>query len=661
MRFLYFTLTLCLFAMNSTTHGASIEVSPPSVPDFFGESESAVLGAELSPSGKHLAIQRINGDGRTALLVLDTATLKSVHTVASFNDADVSDMGWINDDRLYYRTSVRGGASWRANGAVFAVNRDGESRKQLRTASGGYEQETTGTTIKRRMLPWDYQIEGSFHDGSDDVLVSRLIVDRAVWEITAERLFRLNTKTLELRDLLDGKQPERISRWTLNAQNEVVAGEAWDKGRHRIHIREGQAWRTIGDFDAFSGEGFQPKFVIGKDLYVTASKGDLGAIYKLGREAGKPEGEAIIEIEGYDFNGYPIFDRRANRLLGFRHLSDAWGTTWTDPKMVSIQKSVDEYLPTTINHLACGNCSESPAYLISAVSDRQPVSFWLVGGANDKPRFLGASRPSIKPQQVGTRELHRFVARDGLSIPVYLTLPAGESKAPRPAVVLVHGGPWARGATWEWSDEAQFLASRGYVVIEPEFRGSTGFGFAHFKAGWKQWGLAMQDDLADAAKWAIASGVADPKRMAIAGASYGGYATLMGLAKNPELFRCGFEWVGVSDIRYLYQDRLSDISSDARNYDLKVLIGDPDRDADMLKSVSPVNFAAQIKQPLLMAYGREDSRVAIEHGNAMYAAIREHNPLADLVVYQDEGHGWAMSKTRIDFWARVEAFLKKNL
>jgi dipeptidyl aminopeptidase/acylaminoacyl peptidase len=228
-------------------------------------------------------------------------------------------------------------------------------------------------------------------------------------------------------------------------------------------------------------------------------------------------------------------------------------------------------------------------------------------------------------------------------------------------VVLVHGGPWVRGVHFGWDRQVQFLASRGYAVLQPEYRGSRGYGDAHFKAGWKQWGQAMQDDVADAARWAIAKGVADGKRVCIAGASYGGYATLMGLIRNPELFRCGVDWVGVTDINLLYDLRFTNTSQDAKTYGLPTLIGDQKADAAMLKANSPLENASKITQPLLLAYGGKDRTVPIEHGRKFHDAVKRSNQRVEWIEYPQEGHGWAYQRTKLDFWTRVEKFLAENL
>ncbi|PTT85587.1 S9 family peptidase, partial [Pelomonas sp. HMWF004] len=275
-------------------------------------------------------------------------------------------------------------------------------------------------------------------------------------------------------------------------------------------------------------------------------------------------------------------------------------------------------------------------------------------------QLLAGARPDLTPADMGQRDYHRIKARDGLELPVLVTQAAGPSRGPRPAVLLVHGGPWVRGTHWPWEPRAQFLASRGYVVLEPEFRGSYGYGFRHFQAGWKQWGLAMQDDLADTVAWAVKQGWVDPNRVCIAGASYGGYAALMGAVKQGDVFKCAINWVGVTDIDLKWLIHWSDVSEEWKQYGMKKLVGDPEKDAEQFKATSPLLRAQEIKMPLLMAYGGEDRRVPLKHGTDMKAALAEGQPL-EWVVYPDEGHGWFNLKTNEDFWGRVERFLAKHI
>ncbi len=227
----------------------------------------------------------------------------------------------------------------------------------------------------------------------------------------------------------------------------------------------------------------------------------------------------------------------------------------------------------------------------------------------------------------------------------------------------MHGGPWARGTFWQWNGDAQFLASRGYVVIEPEYPWQHRLrSSAYFTAGFKNWGTTMQDDVADAARWATEKGLVDGKRVCIAGASYGGYATLMGAIRYPDLYRCGVAWVAVTDPRLLFEPIWrSDIGQEARQYSMPTMIGDPVKDAAMLKAAAPVERASEIKIPILMAFGGEDQRVPIDHGKRMRAAMQAAGQQPEYIVYDGEGHGWLKVENRIDFWQRVEKFLAKNL
>jgi len=332
-----------------------------------------------------------------------------------------------------------------------------------------------------------------------------------------------------------------------------------------------------------------------------------------------------------------------------------------------LQDEADARLPGRINRISCRRCGEPDMVaLVRSFSDRDPGQLWLYQAQpadGEQPwRAVGRVRDDIKPSQMATMDFHRIQARDGRDLPVWVTRSA-EAKAPLPAVVLVHGGPWVRGNVWGWNGQAQFLASRGYVVIEPEFRGSTGYGNAHFRAGFRQWGQAMQDDVADALRWAQKQGLAGDKAC-IAGASYGGYSTLMGLVKDPALYRCGVSWLAVTDLDLFLTGSwwvTDDISSSGRKYALPEMVGDPVKDAAMLAAHSPVRQAARIKAPVLLAFGEDDRRVPLAHGERMRKALREAGNDPVWVTYPGEGHGFAIVKNRVDFAERMAAFLAKHL
>jgi dipeptidyl aminopeptidase/acylaminoacyl peptidase len=269
-------------------------------------------------------------------------------------------------------------------------------------------------------------------------------------------------------------------------------------------------------------------------------------------------------------------------------------------------------------------------------------------------------RPYLPEKTQGSRSFHRVAARDGLMLPVVVTHPAGnEAQTPLPAVVLVHGGPWVRGKTREWSHEAQFLASRGWRVLEVDFRGSQGLGWRHFHAGWKQWGLAMQDDLADAVAWAVEQKWVDAAKVCIAGSSYGGYAALMGVIRHPQMYRCAASHVGVTDL-FLRYSAEGDLPSQARRFSLPTLMGHPERDAAQFRATSPVLRAAEIKVPVLLAQAIHDRRVPPSHADAFEKAARAAGVQVQRINY-DEGHGWSDFNNHADYLRQLEVFIQRAL
>jgi len=631
------------------------------VADFFRT--PLLAWPKLSPGGRYLAAAVAVQGARTQLAVLDLENLGQSKVVAGFSDVDIFDYQWVNDQRLVFNVDDRQSGTGRPLApGLWAVNRDGTDSRQLINASLG-SVNRRGSAIPDRILSWEWQLHSVLADDSNDVLVQGLILNN-VHEIVDTKLARLDTTTGLSRNLGDGA-PAHVTSWWVDRDGRPAVVTTWHQGRFGAYMKSaaGAAWEKWQDAEGFGGDYVVP-FWVGFDgqLLVLGRRGDdIFALYALDPGTRKPKPEPMISLKGYDFSGSVVSDSQARRLLGVHYETDAQGTVWLDPLMETTQSAVNALLPATVNRIDCRRCMSVPTVLVTAVSDRQPPSYYLYNRDTRALTLIAASRPWIKPQAMGVRDVYRFAARDGLSIPVLVTQPAGKSSGPRPAVVLVHGGPWVRGTHWQWEPMAQFLASRGYVVIEPEFRGSEGYGFKHFRAGWKQWGLAMQDDVADATNWAVQKGWVDPKRVCIAGASYGGYATLMGLVRDDELYRCGIDWVGVSDINLMYSVTWSDASEEVRGYSMPLLIGDPVADARKLKDTSPLEQAAKVRRPLLMAYGAADRRVPIEHGKEFRDAVTRTNKDVEWVVYADEGHGWRMLETNVDFWTRVEKFLERNL
>jgi len=664
MRFrpLLLLASLLLSVLCTSAHSAE----RPPLSAFFGNPEfSAAL---LSPSGQHLAVKIGSAGKRERLAVVDLAS-QQVTVVGNFSDADVGDFQWVNDQRLAFTAADRDLAQGEKRYApgLYAVNRDGTGFRQLamRTATPFI---TDGSALRttRELLPWHTYLMGQHGAQNSDnlYLLDKHFSGRA--QVDYVRLVRINTVTgRQSAERIDS--PDHTMHWLLDFQGEPRLVQTLDKNLSAIHYRDPatKEWRKLAEFDAYGGDkdSFTP-LSFGPDgtLYVIARHNqNTSAVYTFDLDKLVLSDKPVVRLDGYDFSGQLLMNQQ--KLLGVRYMNDAYSTEWLDDDLKAMQAKVDSMLPNTINLLTAPRRPASPWLLVSAYADVWPTRTFLYNRETQKIQQIGAAHPAIEPQQMARTTLVHYRARDGLDIPAWLTVPQGESKN-LPMVVLVHGGPYVRGSSWRWDPEVQFLASRGYAVLQPEFRGSTGFGSQHFRAGWKQWGLKMQDDIADGTRWAIARGTADAKRICIAGASYGGYATLMGLVNDPDLYRCGIEWAGVTDINLMRTGHwayVSDMSENWKQYGIPQLVGDPEKDAEQLKATSPLLQASRIKQPLLLAHGGSDLRVPLVHGTRFYDAVKQTNPDVEWISYPDEGHGWALPATRYDFWGRVEKFLDKHI
>jgi dipeptidyl aminopeptidase/acylaminoacyl peptidase len=297
-------------------------------------------------------------------------------------------------------------------------------------------------------------------------------------------------------------------------------------------------------------------------------------------------------------------------------------------------------------------------WIVAFHVDDGPVAWYAYYRDSRKAEFLFNNQPDLQKYALATMEPVIIKARDGLGLVSYLTLPAGVEGKNLPLVLNVHGGPWGRD-TWRYRPDVQWLANRGYACLQVNFRGSSGFGKKFLNAGNLEWGGKMQDDLTDAVKWAIGSGIADPKRVCIYGASYGGYATLAGLAFTPGLYACGVDIVGPSNIKTLLASAPPYWSPSKKHWLLRV--GDAEKDEAFNRKISPLFHVDAIRAPLLIGQGANDARVNIHESNQIVEAMRARKLPVTYVVYTDEGHGFARPDNRLDFYGRTEEFLARYL
>jgi len=329
---------------------------------------------------------------------------------------------------------------------------------------------------------------------------------------------------------------------------------------------------------------------------------------------------------------------------------------WFEPDWAGMQKQIDVLLPGRINLIAG---DPRRAVLVRSYSDVDPGTWYYFDIAKKSLVLVGKVRTDIDPQRMRPMEIVSYKAADGLSIPAYLTRPANQA-GPAPMVVLIHGGPLARDR-WGWDADVQVLADRGYLVFQPQFRGSSGFGRKFEQAGFGEWGKAMQDDITEGVRYMVAQGIADPRRICIVGASYGGYAALWGLVKTPDLYRCGISFAGVTDIGYLFTDWSDSRFDKAARQLMMRQIGDKSMSAQLFDPVSPLKHASGIQAPVLLMHGSEDERVPIGHGRRMRDALEANGKKVTWIVFDGEGHGLYYQRNQIAYYKAMFDFLGKHL
>ncbi len=344
-----------------------------------------------------------------------------------------------------------------------------------------------------------------------------------------------------------------------------------------------------------------------------------------------------------------------------------------EPQIVTFEKDRSQYLvldPSVAGDLAAiralhpgdpmfvGADDADATWLVGFTNDSGAIPFYAYDRVSKTGRFLFEHQPALSRYELAPMEPFSFTSRDGLTVHGYVTFPPGADRSGLPMVLNVHGGPWARD-TWGFDPEAQWLANRGYLCVQVNYRGSTGYGKAFVNAGDREWGGRMQDDLTDAVAFATGQGWADPARVAIYGGSYGGYAALAGATFTPEEFRCAVDIVGPSNLKTLIETIPPYWAPMIAQFHRRV--GDPAKDADFLWSRSPLSRVHDIRIPLLIAQGANDPRVKQDESEQIVAALTEAGIDHEYLLFPDEGHGFAKPENRLRFYAAAERFLSRHL
>ncbi|MCX6955766.1 MAG: S9 family peptidase [Verrucomicrobia bacterium] len=651
--FLFLVLALPLLAAQPSAAPAPASAGPVAelpVQTFF--QAPTITSLTFSPNGKYIACL-VPYEHRMNLAVIDLEK-HTKNLITNFKDRQATAPFWANNDRILFRVDDDGMESF----SLYGVNRDGSNPGIL---SSGYSKFGTMDEANARFN----RVLRRLPNDPKNILVLANLTYRDRPDVAL-----MNLKTGEMTKLVEA--PGNTGGYVLDHDNRVRICAVQDHGVTKVLHRSGgpkSDWEVLTTHDK-KAPGWMPvAFAENNDTLLVAGRfgGDRAVIRRYDLKT-RQLGEIVCQDDIYDttteasdYNPYPlsdaIFDPVKRQTVGFAYRTEKAKVVWFDEEFARLQKQIDASLPDTANFLLTAS-PDGSKLLIIAQSDRDPGVYYLFDREKKKIEELAVRIPGIDPDKMAPMKPITFTSRDGLTIHGYLTLPVGRPAKNLPLIMHPHGGPYGIRDDWVFNAEVQYYANRGYAVIQVDYRGSGGYGRKFEKTGYHKWGLEMQNDLTDAVKWVIAQGIADPERVVISGASYGGYATMAGLTFTPELYCAGINYVGVTNLSTQWgkykgtDDQLSQVHE---------LFGDMDKAADRKRAydTSPCNFADRIRVPVLMAYGKNDPRVNIDQGYDMESALKKAGKTYEMVIEGDEGHGFRKEEKRIAFFTKVDEFLNR--
>ena len=594
--------------------------------DFFKNPEKS--GFQLSPDGTRISY-RAPWNRRMNIFVQKVGE-ETAERVTSATERDIPAYFWSGDDRILYLQDTGGDENYH----LFAADLKGGEARDLTPFDG----------VRVRIVD-------RLEDIDDEVLIGLNRRDPRLFDV-----FRLNIDSGEL--TLIEENPGDIEGWLTDHDGKLRAAVRTDGVNNSLLYREDESkpFKTLITTDF--RESISPLFFTfdNKELYVASNLGrNTAAIYIFNPETAAL-GDLVFERPDVDVSS--LFRSKKRKVItGAGFTTDRFHYHFFDAGREELQKELEERLPGYEVTVTSMNKDEDRV-LIHAGSDRTLGAYYFYDTVTKDFKKLAELSPWLPEERLAPMKAIKYLSRDGLTIHGYLTLPAGSDGKNLPVVINPHGGPWVRDS-WGYNSEAQFLASRGLAVLQMNYRGSTGYGRAFWEAGFKEWGRAMQDDITDGVNWLIEQGIADPERIGIYGGSYGGYAVLAGLAFTPDLYACGVDYVGVSNI-FTLLETIPPYWELGRKM-LYEQIGDPVKEEELLRAASPVFHADRIKAPLFVAQGANDPRVKKAESDQIVEALRKRGVDVEYMVKDDEGHGFHNEENRFEFYRAMERFLAKHL
>jgi dipeptidyl aminopeptidase/acylaminoacyl peptidase len=600
------------------------------VRDFFRKPERAYF--KVSPDGKWLSFMQPWQDRLNVYVqpIVDGKPGGEPRRLTSETARDISAYFWKGSDRILYAKDFGGDENFH----IVAVDLKGGEPKDLTPFQG----------VRAEMVD-------DLEDHPTDILVSHNQRDKQVFDV-----YRIDVATGASR--LVARNPGNITGWVTDHDGRVRAAVATDGVDTSLLTRatEADEFKTV--LKTNFRESADPLLFTAdnKKLYVASNLGrDKKAVVVLDPATGKEE-QLLFEHPQVDVAGMD-YSRLRKLPTTITYETAKLERKFLDPETARLYTALEKKLPGYEVTLQAHSLDET-LWIVAASNDRTPGTRYLYDAKTQALTRLAEVNPWIAELDMAPMQPVTYTARDGFVIPGYLTLPVGRPAKNLPVVINPHGGPWHRDS-WGFNPEVQFLANRGYAVFQPNFRGSTGYGRKFWEASFRQWGRAMQDDITDGVQWLIAQGIADPKRVGIYGASYGGYATLAGITLTPELYAAAVDYVGVSNM-FTFMNTIPPYWEPLRQMFYE-MVGNPEKDKEMLRAVSPVYLVDRIRTPLLVAQGAKDPRVNKAESDQIVEALRKRGVPVEYIVKDNEGHGFRNQENQFEFYGAMEKFLGQYL
>lgn len=645
--------SLVLFAILAPASAQALPAPPPVV-DFV--EKPMVETVSISPGGDYIAMV-IPRDDHSDLLVLDRASMKPSASLKLKRDEYIGHYWWVNDERLVVGLAQRLGDFDQptATGELYGINANGKKGKYLFGYRG---KNSTGTAIKSglRQNASATVLEG--HADSDN----RILVGISHWNTTGEvplmELGRMHIGTGSVARA--GTAPVRYVESVLTDANKhlrFLGGSESDRQQKLFYrAAAGADWKLLND-QARSGRIIYPLAFTrdGTTVYAKLEDGkgpaallrwnpETGEEKQIYRDAAVSIDDVVLTADQRDAYAVHVMEGRG-------------GYAFLDPDSPEAKLTAAVMASYPGEMIIANSFSRDGRFaILQMTSDLTPLRYYLFDRDSKQLTLLISSRPKLKAEQLASMEPIVFKARDGVSIHGFLTTPTGTAK-PWPMVVMVHGGPYGIMDQWGFDSEGQLFASRGYAVLQVNFRGSGGFGKAFEDAGAREWGGKMQFDVTDGTRWVIDQGTADPERICIYGASYGGYAALMGLIQEPDLYQCAIGYAGVYDLRMMTARGDIDNTAAGRDYLANVLSTDP----EWLRARSPALRAGDIRHPVLIIHGGQDERVPPGHAYALRDAMMAANKPYEWIFEPAEAHGFYQTEHNVTAYQKMLDFLQQNI